>query len=389
MPWLAEILEDETIPEEDRYWLDCRVRAVIAQDLHLFYDREGNPVHIEADWITPGEDYWRENFIVNPEGEPFLYDSPDRPTNVVSEPGLLVNQFGEEIGQLAIANQGIRLSRDGSIGVTLSGRHPLPDCPVQDTSQLCFACLLFPDGTFKEIPIGFAGYTNFAVSNDATTIAVSSYVPEYFPEKGEYGGLLSILNGKGELLHQYFMTNPPSCPPAVSANGRFIACQQFPVGNSGAFLLDGNSGEVLHEFGEDILGHYFFFTPNEKYLCVGGLQRPLVFDCDLLEDIWTLNTIDALYKEYRIIYCDNSAQRVTMQTFLKPSLDFGTYICSISDNYPVSSELQPDDIQIPPQGYFTLSQSYNTTRPHFSFNGFLCTPLLVNRLLGGGCSLHH
>jgi len=37
MPWLEEILNNESIPEEDRYWLDCRVRAVIAQDLHLFF----------------------------------------------------------------------------------------------------------------------------------------------------------------------------------------------------------------------------------------------------------------------------------------------------------------------------------------------------------------
>ncbi|MBD3277164.1 MAG: hypothetical protein GF388_02595, partial [Candidatus Aegiribacteria sp.] len=36
MPWLEEILNDESIPEEDRYWLDCRMRAAIAQDLHLF-----------------------------------------------------------------------------------------------------------------------------------------------------------------------------------------------------------------------------------------------------------------------------------------------------------------------------------------------------------------
>ena len=28
MPWLAEVLADSTIPEDDRYWLDCRMRAV-------------------------------------------------------------------------------------------------------------------------------------------------------------------------------------------------------------------------------------------------------------------------------------------------------------------------------------------------------------------------
>jgi hypothetical protein len=65
MPWLAEVLADSTIPEEDRYWLDCRMRVAIAQELHLFFDLEGNRVEVEAEWIAPGEDYWRENMMVN------------------------------------------------------------------------------------------------------------------------------------------------------------------------------------------------------------------------------------------------------------------------------------------------------------------------------------
>ena len=98
-PWLAEILQDETIPEEDRYWLDCRVRAVIAQDLHLFFDREGNPVHYDADWIAPGEEYWRECFLVNPPGDvPRVEDGPSPTSNVDMDPGLVVDRFGDEIG---------------------------------------------------------------------------------------------------------------------------------------------------------------------------------------------------------------------------------------------------------------------------------------------------
>ena len=161
MPWLEEILNDGSIPEEDRYWLDCRVRAVIAQDLHLFFDREGNPVHVEADWIRPGEDYWRENFIVNPVGEPFQYDSPDMPTNVVSEPGYVVNRFGETIGQLAMAEDKIRLSRDGSIGVTGSdlSRND-PDYPVTYDN----ACILYADGSFMEVTTPWSYRTDYSIS---------------------------------------------------------------------------------------------------------------------------------------------------------------------------------------------------------------------------------
>lgn len=384
MPWLEEILSDESIPEEDRYWLDCRVRAVIAQDLHIFYDRNGNPVHVEAEWIAPGEDYWRENFMVSPSGKPFLYDSLDRPTNVLSEPGFLVNRFGEEIGQLAMIHSGIRLSRDASIGVTLSGRYQLPDCPVQDTSQLCFACILFSNGTFKEISIGFAGYMYLAISNDGNTIAVTTCVSEESPERSEGTGLLSIFNRNGEILHKYFMTNHPSSSPAVSANGRFVACQQFPVGNSGAFLINGNTGELLQIFGEDILGHYFFFTPNEKYLCIGGLQRPMVFDCEALKEIWTIvMTDDSNISDYRGTNCDNTAQVIAMQTFHESNSGFGVTIRCINEDDSILSETTRSNIQISPDGNFILSQSYDVVRPHFSLNGLLSIPLMISRLSGG------
>ena len=46
MPWVVEILEDETIPEEDKYWLDCRIRSIIAQNLHTFFNRAGEYLNI-------------------------------------------------------------------------------------------------------------------------------------------------------------------------------------------------------------------------------------------------------------------------------------------------------------------------------------------------------
>jgi len=217
MPWLEEILNNESIPEEDRYWLDCRVRAVIAQDLHLFFDEEGNPVHIEADWIVPGEDYWRENLIVNPVGEPFVYDNPDMPTHVRSEPGYIVNRFGEAIGRFAMTDTDIRLSRDGSIGVTCSDAQL--EGILTATSRATNVCILYSDGSFIEIPIGYSNRNYYAISNDGNTIVAASYLPTDFTEFPDEGGILWILDRDGSIRSTFETRTHPCASPAVSAKG--------------------------------------------------------------------------------------------------------------------------------------------------------------------------
>jgi len=157
MSWLAEILNDESIPEEDRYWLDCRVRAILAQQLHLFYDEEGNRIDISADFIVPGEDYWRENFIVNPPTEDRTWDTPDMPSNMYGEPGTIVNRFGEEIGDITLASRSVRLSRSGQQGIIASGGNDIIDHPGRES----FACILSSDNRFNEILLGIVAWENW------------------------------------------------------------------------------------------------------------------------------------------------------------------------------------------------------------------------------------
>jgi hypothetical protein len=71
-PEIREILTDESIPKEDRYWLDCRMRSKIAQILHRFYSENGDIIDIEADWVAPGEDYWQEIMMVSSSREDHL-----------------------------------------------------------------------------------------------------------------------------------------------------------------------------------------------------------------------------------------------------------------------------------------------------------------------------
>ena len=151
MPWLEEILNDERIPEEDRYWLDCRMRAHIAKYLHRFYDRDGNPIEIEAEWISPGEHYWQEHLMVNPVGEDYGWEPPEGLPRFTGQPGTIMNLYGEQTGDMALTQLGVIMSRDGSIGVlntaTMNWTAELP-IPIQE-----YACLMYDDGTFKEIEV--------------------------------------------------------------------------------------------------------------------------------------------------------------------------------------------------------------------------------------------
>jgi len=381
MPWLAEVLADSTIPEEDRYWLDCRMRAVIAQDLHLFFDRIGDPVHVEAEWIAPGEDYWRENFMVNATGAEYLYDRSDQPTNVISEPGILLNRFGEQIGQLAMVHQFVRLSRDASIGVSISGWHDISSAFMRTPS---FACLLFSDGTFREIPIGFSGYSNCAISNDGSRIVVESEVP-VGSDLGEAGtGLVFLFDREGNTVARFPMSDGVmSGAPAVSATGKYVACRQRSIPERGVFLLDGETGQLLYRFGEDLVGHDLTFSPNEQYLCVGGLYRPVVFDCLNSEEIWSVTPSDLDGDEpvLRPGYCADDGQTFVFSSIQTHPMRFGTMIFRGTDT-PVAWDTTRGVIQVSPNGTFTFAQCYDAVEPN-SWNDFLCVPVIVNQLKGG------
>jgi hypothetical protein len=182
MQWLEEILNDESIPEEDRYWLDCRVRAHVAKYLHRFYDRDGNPVEIEAEWISPGEHYWQEHLMVNPVGEDYGFgETPDYLPDFTGEPGTIMNLYGEQTGEMALTQRGIIMSRDGTIAVLKTGRGDSMHALAPN-----YACLFYSDGTFNEIPIDLSpSYGDITVSWDGELVVVCTTDP-----------LLDIANGK-------------------------------------------------------------------------------------------------------------------------------------------------------------------------------------------------
>ncbi len=279
MPWLEELLNDQSIPEEDRYWLDCRVRAVIARDMHLFYDREGIPVTIEAHSVNPGENYWQENFIVRKEDSFIHYESPDLPSGIWNRPGYILNRYGERIGEIAVTADRVRLSRDASLGVFLSEKGHI----TADN-----ALLLHPDGTFIEIPVDPV-FVQYAVSDNGEIAVYYSRIGR--PDSSNTNARrLYVFDRNGNTVFERIMPAGPisgSSAPVVSPDGRYIA---VALNNWQVWLLDAVTGETLFEW-DSTTGNSMSFTQDSRYLCVtAGRQGLSVFDCDSGEEVFSLTS---------------------------------------------------------------------------------------------------
>ena len=279
MALLEETLKDETIPWEDRYWLDRRVRAAIAQNTHTFFNPAGNPVHIDADDIFPGEYYWREHMLVDPAGwnTPEGVERPILPRNYRFDTGLILNPYGNIVGNLAVICSSISLSRDASIGVFASSESEGWD----DYREQYYANLLYPDGTFTDIPFEGIGKYIGTVSQDGNVLAffrhgssgsgVDSYV-EIFDRNGT---LINRIQSR-----EHFVTNPPN----ISFDGHYASCE---INGGHTSLIDRLSGEIIlttEETGTDRSTTSTTFSPDGNFFCVGGGAKGRVIDINSGEE---------------------------------------------------------------------------------------------------------
>jgi hypothetical protein len=288
MPWLEETLKDESIPWEDRYWLDRRVRAAIAQNTHTFFDVSGIPVHVEADGIFPGEMYWRENMIVDPEGW-FAPEGIPRPTAVESwDIGLILNPYGRKIGEIAAAIPlAVFTSRDASTGVLVTGGN----C-VYDPERQPYACFLKPDGSFIEIPLSHIGEYGAALSANGE-IAAFALNLTHDREAVTYGGDnytkdIEIYDGEGNLLR--YIDTPinldfnNSCAIVITQDGSYL-CHQAEQGTCLADCFNGEAKILPNpEWNWNTFMHSF--SPDGQFLALSGGTIERIYKIE--EDVTTM-----------------------------------------------------------------------------------------------------
>jgi len=268
---LRAILEDESIPEEDRYWLDCRMRGFIAENLYRFYREDGRPREIPCDWIRPGENYWREIMIVNPVG-----DAPTELTEgmprTYRESGYLVNLFGEKVGTIAIADSTVRLSRDGRIGVCQTGWRTDLD-PSQEEFYFCF---LYPDGSFTEIPMErpFRNQGSaYGISQDgelavfsATNYSTSQNYLYLYDRNARERACIEI----DALFFSSLVIAPDNSTIVLRMNG---------TGFGGGQLLDVSTGRVLNKF-LFLVEQPCFSQNSERVSLTGGVDTRILNTAD-------------------------------------------------------------------------------------------------------------
>ncbi|NLH79058.1 MAG: hypothetical protein GX465_18720 [Acidobacteria bacterium] len=402
MPWLAEILADSTIPEEDRYWLDCRMRAAIACNLHLFYDREGNPVRVDAEWMAPGEDYWQEHIMVNIledaeieqepgaplsdfEGmlleierlrNPPVY-SPDRPAMMSSDPGLIMNLFGERVGELAVVNNEVELSRDASVGAIQSGGNEA----LEHRQRQPFACFLYPDGSFLEIPFDSLGRYRAAVSADGSTIA---FVCTEHAWSNPHEAMLAydnhppddviidayVFDGNGRLRSRVHpddvITNYNE--PEMSPTGRMLCVSTW--GGVGVIsCINGNYVNTVMpiETGKNL--NNFHLSPDGEYLCAAGYSPAFIVDLKTLDTIWLQSENRETLRS--VVTCSRAARVIALTTLVGDyagdySFDHDVFLDGKSHIFSCSGYGRWDEEMIvSPEGSFLLIRKTGDSR---SFN---------------------
>ena len=370
MPWLEEILKDTTIPWEDRYWLDCRVRAAMVRDLHLFYDKNGSTVSIEYDYLHPGEDYWRENFIINPPGESYWYDSPDLPTRIADQPGYIMNLYGEKVGDIAMTRCRVWLSRDASAAITTTGIEP-------GGYRADNACFLYPDGSFIEREIDGI-FVQFALS-ESGNVAVFYSADEHTPDSHEW--MLYAFDSSGDLIFQRLMPSSPTsgpAKPAISPDDSYIAVSLY---GAEVWLLDAHTGEVLQTWGGGgqenrenwVWGSQLYFTPDSRYLCTDGGN---ILDCETGQDIFQLpetpsqiHTTETTYSTGRNTFNASSGANLVSNLYWTclrsnrgraPNVD--TYTVEIRNHSGELLYSEPCNWRpyLSPNGVFLLGENYDS-----------------------------
>ncbi|NOQ22001.1 MAG: PQQ-binding-like beta-propeller repeat protein [Candidatus Aegiribacteria sp.] len=378
MPWLAEILEDETIPEEDRYWLDCRVRAVIAQDLHLFFDEEGNPVHIEADWIKPSENYWRESFLIT---------SPSRESNEYQvdfggsfdgRPGIIVGSHGDRIGEVSISGLLLSGSKDGSLFAT----------SINQISGYGYRLiLLYSDGSYFVSPIEM-GYGRCGVSQSADYVILAARGKRNLWNREDILPRAILLNRSGEIIWETELEMTPigNPTPVISPDDRYCAVvtQASSAEDRLNLLLqvfDMETGREVWRL-EDPTGTRIHFSPDSKTLFIpGNVSEASAFNTENGDRIWTDQRVssDALtYVDLRELNGSNNAD--FLSAVIHPAERTAEFFLALFSNSGRVLAIDTIDggMDISPNGCIVISENY---RPNSSRS---VIPLIIRRILKDG-----
>ncbi|MCD4701276.1 MAG: hypothetical protein K8S24_05395, partial [Candidatus Aegiribacteria sp.] len=380
---------DESIPWEDRYWLDRRVRSAISQNLHTFFDTEGNPVHVDADGIFPGEFYWREHMIVDPAGWN-VPEGADRPLYFEEwDIGHLYNPYGYRVGEYALALPTMSISRDGNIAADAGLVSLIPEetFPVET-----FEFIMFPDGSYRDDIV-----TNPDREYDAV-VAPDGSVAVFFCIRASQESISDgqadtyVLDSDGNVIRSFTLPIrlKDSWLPTISENGRY-ACHY--TGGATACLIDCYNGTA--EFASERTDYSrncaeYSFSPDGEYLCMGGSITGQIREIDtgditLMDDETPSDATSEF--PFTSVNCSNGAFCVTRTTFHRYESDnlnqLAIYLKDIRINTIDITSSWKVTTEISPNGYFLIANPIDAAHgnpSHFSGSDLYNLPLIVMQI---------
>lgn len=358
-PWLEEILGDESIPEEDRYWLDCKIRAAIAQDLHLFFDREGNPVHVEADWIKPAEGYWREAFLMaSPDRESHSYQV-DFGGSFDGRPGIILDSYGNRIGEVALSGLMLSGSKDGSLFATSIDR-------ISDNTYRLI--LLYSNGSYFVSPIDME-YGRCAVSQSGEYVILAARGKEDPWGTNDIPPRAILLDRSGEVVWEIELEMTPigNPTPVISPDDRYCAVvtQHSSAEDRLNLLLqvfDVETGQEVLRI-EDPTGTRVTFSPDGGTLFIHGkINESHAIHIPTKEELWNDSRISATtleYSEIRYLEGSNNAEYL-IAVIRQQDAPTEDWFLTLFDNrgQVLSVDHNNSSMDVSPNGCFVIAGNY-------------------------------
>jgi len=353
MPWLEEVLADTTIPCEDWEWLDHRMRAAFAQELHLFFDEEGTPVPWDAEWVLPSEDYWRETFFVRATGTEHVTYPIEFGGTFGGTPADIVNAFGEKIGFIAVSGALLNGARDGSLYATA----------LTDGNRLL---LFYPDGSYFVSPIEM-GYGRCAVSLSGEYVFLAAWSKDDYWGDDDLPPRAILVNREGEIQWQIPLEEEPvgNPGPVISSNDRFCA-----VASAGMTDRLVHSLVQVYDLavGQEILrieqptGYSVSFSPDGNTFFVPGSARDArAIDLTNARTLWQDTGIDQDILSYsRIQFLAGTNDADLLTAWIRPVDDHDEWPHALINRASEVLIVDPVDgsMGVSPAGYFLITENY-------------------------------
>lgn len=353
------------------------MRAAIAIDLQTFFDEDGNRLVYDADWIMPGERYWRETFVLSPDGDQLVTHPVETGGELRGEIGRLVDCRGELIGETALTARGFISSRDGSIWASSL-------CRVNGDYRLV---LLYSDGSYfvspEEMEYGLCGVSQ---SGDYVVLAAWGDNGSDRPEGVQ--SRVILMNKNGSIIWETELEMIPvgNSAPVISPNDDYCAVvtQASSAEDRLNLLLqvfDMETGQELWRLENPTTNRVTFSSDGNTLYIPGNRSESFALSLLTAEQVWSDRRISTDAFEIgsiQFLKGSNDAEILTAVICPDSSVPEEWFVSLLSNTGTVLAiDEATRSMSVSPNGYLVVSDNFHSSNEGISL------PLVIRRIAKG------